>query len=164
MKLSTFLLISALSALSAVTSPAAELKALILDGQNNHDVWPKSTLMMRRYLLDSGIFSEVDVARTNYLSKGEAHAALLPLANSGVEGVFEKQPRTDPDFAPDFSKYDLVVSNFGHGAASWPAATMKAFEDFVAGGGGFVGVHAADNSFPLWTEYSRRQGATSPCS
>jgi hypothetical protein len=31
--------------------PAAEkLKALIVDGQNNHKVWPKSTVMMKQYL------------------------------------------------------------------------------------------------------------------
>lgn len=142
----------------STSSGQKDLKALIVDGQNNHAVWPKSTLMMRQYLLDTGIFTQVDVARTKYLYKGEAHEALLPLANSGVEGVFDKQPKTDPDFAPEFSKYDLVVSNFGHNAASWPAATMKSFEDYVAGGGGFVSVHAADNSFPLWTEYNKMIG------
>ena len=28
----------------------AKLKALILDGQNNHYVWPKTSMMMKDYL------------------------------------------------------------------------------------------------------------------
>ncbi|SHN32567.1 hypothetical protein SAMN04488057_12066 [Cyclobacterium lianum] len=30
------------------------LKALIVDGQNNHAVWPKSTIMMKQYLEETG--------------------------------------------------------------------------------------------------------------
>jgi thiol-disulfide isomerase/thioredoxin len=51
-----------------------------------------------------------------------------------------------------------VVSNFGHGAADWPKKTQKAFEEYVGGGGGFVVVHAADNSFPKWKEYNKMFG------
>ena len=41
--------------LLALTANAeTRLKALILDGQNNHDVWPKSTVMMKQYLEESG--------------------------------------------------------------------------------------------------------------
>jgi hypothetical protein len=57
-----------------------ELKALIVDGQNNHAVWPKSTIMMRQYLEKTGLF-EVDVARTRYIWKWEREKAFLPLAN-----------------------------------------------------------------------------------
>jgi hypothetical protein len=28
----------------------AQIKALIVDGQNNHAVWPKSSIMMTQYL------------------------------------------------------------------------------------------------------------------
>lgn len=31
-------------------SADAKLKVLIVDGQNNHEVWPKSTIMMKQYL------------------------------------------------------------------------------------------------------------------
>ncbi len=133
-----------------------KMKALIVDGQNNHKVWPKSTIMMKQYLEDTGLF-EVDVARTKYLWRGEEHGDFLPLAKAG-QSEFHQQPKTDPDFKPDFSKYDLVVNNFGWKAANWPPQTRKAFEDFVAKGGGFVCVHAADNSWPLWQEYNRMIG------
>jgi uncharacterized protein len=57
------------------------------------------------------------------------------------------------DFKPDFAKYAVVVSNYN--GADWSAETKKAFEKYVAGGGGFVSVHAADNSFPNWKEYNK---------
>ena len=50
---------------SVPLSAAEKLKALIVDGQNNHLVWPKSSVMMRQYLEETGLF-EVDVARTRY--------------------------------------------------------------------------------------------------
>ena len=65
---------------------------------------------------------------------------------------------TDPDFKPDFSSYDVVVSNFGHGAAPWPEESQKAFEEYVSSGGGFVVVHAANNSFPNWPAYNEMIG------
>ena len=90
---------------------AEKLKALIVDGQNNHAVWPKSTIMMKQYLEETGLF-EVEVARTKFIWKWEREQSWLPLAKAGKsEGL--KQPKPDPDFAPDFTKYDLVVSNFG---------------------------------------------------
>jgi len=137
-------------------SADAGLKALIVDGQNNHAVWPKSTIMMRQYLEETGLF-DVDIARTRYTWKAEREQAFLPLAGVG-ETVNLKQPKTDPNFKPDFSKYDVVISNFGHKAADWPKTTQKAFEDYVKNGGGFVVVHAADNSFPNWKEYNRMIG------
>ena len=115
-------------------SPAAEPphRALIVDGQNNHGCWPKTTPMMRKYLEDTGLF-RVDVV--THAPKGE-----------------------DPSFQPAFADYDVVVSNFGHGAAEWPAATKAAFEAYVRDGGGFVAVHAADNSFPKWPAYNEMIG------
>ncbi|MBM3866913.1 MAG: ThuA domain-containing protein, partial [Verrucomicrobia bacterium] len=40
-------LLACLTFLAAVTAPAtpAKLRVLIIDGQNNHTVWPKSTAM-----------------------------------------------------------------------------------------------------------------------
>jgi type 1 glutamine amidotransferase len=114
---------------AAATAP---LKALIVDGQNNHGNWPQTTKMMKKYLEDSGVFT-VDVV--THAPKGE-----------------------DPAFKPVFKDYAVVVSNFGHGAAAWPAETRAAFEDYVRGGGGFVAVHAADNSFPDWVAYNQMIG------
>jgi len=111
---------------------AEKMRALIVDGQNNHACWPKTTQMMKKYLEDSGLFT-VDVV--THAARGE-----------------------DPTFAPAFADYRVVVSNFGHGAAEWPAATKAAFEQYVQGGGGFVVVHAADNSFPKWPAYNAMIG------
>ena len=124
------------STVVAVVCPAAEpggvqeprRKALIVDGQNNHANWPQTTRMMKQYLEESGRFT-VDVV---------THAPKGP----------------DPSFAPSFEDYAVVVSNFGHGAAPWADETKAAFEAFVRGGGGFVAVHAADNSFPEWPAYN----------
>jgi len=104
-----------------------KIKVLIVDGQNNHSVWPKTSEMMRKYLIDSGMFT-VDLART---------------APQG----------TDPNFKPDFSKYQLVVSNYNGDA--WPEETQKAFEKFISNGGGLVVVHAADNAFPEWDAWNK---------
>ncbi|NJX15885.1 ThuA domain-containing protein [Tamlana crocina] len=128
-----------------------KIKVLIVDGQNNHSVWPKSTIMMKQYLEETGLF-EVDIARTKYLTNSERFKDWLLLANAG-EGT-EGKPKTDPDFGPKFKNYDVVISNFGYKAASWPEKTQRAFEKFVRKGGGFVSVHAADNSFPNWKAYN----------
>jgi type 1 glutamine amidotransferase len=120
----------ALIAVSSVAAAAEPLKALIVDGQNNHNVWPKTTQMMKRYLEETKLFA-VDVATT------------------AKEG-------TDPSFRPDFSKYDVVVSNYN--GADWPKETQEAFVKYIAGGGGFVVVHAANNSFGNWKEYNEMIG------
>ncbi|TWT49905.1 Trehalose utilization [Thalassoglobus neptunius] len=136
-------------------SHAADLKALIIDGQNNHGDWPKTTFMMKKYLEETGLF-DVDLARTKYTWKGEQH--LPEYSIPGFETEATPQPKADPDFKPDFSKYDVVVSNFGFNAAPWPKETQEAFEEFVRNGGGLVIVHAADNSFGDWPEYNQMIG------
>jgi hypothetical protein len=60
----------------------APLKALIVDGQNNHEVWPKSTIMMKQYLEETGLF-KVDIYRTRFTWKGEREKEYLPLAGVG---------------------------------------------------------------------------------
>lgn len=132
------------------------IRALIIDGQNNHGAWPKTTMMMKHYLETTGLYT-VDIARTKYTWQGDDLLAQYPL-NDGVERQAKKEPVADPDFNPDFSKYQVVISNFGFGAAAWPEATQKRFEQFVANGGGLVVVHAADNSFGDWGAYNRMIG------
>jgi type 1 glutamine amidotransferase len=88
--------------------------------------------MMKKYLQDSGLFT-VDVV--THAPHGE-----------------------DPNFKPAFANYAVVVSNFGHGAAAWPAETRSALEDFMRSGGGLVVVHAADNSFPDWVAFNEMIG------
>jgi type 1 glutamine amidotransferase len=137
-------------------SAEAKLKVLIIDGQNNHEVWPKSTIMMKQYLEETGLFT-VDIKRTQFTWKAGREKAYLPLAGVG-ETQDLKEPKTDPDFILSFKKYDVVVSNFGWKAADWPKETQKALEKYMKSGGGFVSVHAADNSFPTWLEYNKMIG------
>jgi len=144
------------SALLLSLSAQAKLKALIIDGQNNHTVWPKSTIMMKQYLEDTGLF-EVDIDRTCFTWKAQREKEFLPLAGVG-ETEDLKKSKTDPGFNPSFDRYDVVISNFGHGAADWPKATQQALEKYMKAGGGLVVVHAADNSFPNWTEYNKMIG------
>ena len=53
----TLLLTTGLAAIATTTLRSKQddtkpvLRALILDGQNNHAVWPKATVMLRSYLL-----------------------------------------------------------------------------------------------------------------
>ena len=103
-----------------------KIKALIIDGQNNHN-WKVTTPVLKAALESSGMFT-VDVATR----------------------------KSDEDFKPDFSKYGVVVSNYN--GKEWPEPVMKAFEDYVGNGCGFVSVHAADNSFPKWAEYNKMIG------
>lgn len=143
-------------ALALPASAAEKLKALIVDGQNNHAVWPKSTIMMKEYLEGSGLF-EVEVARTRFISNYKREEAWLPLAGTGESEKTEK-PVPDPDFSPDFTQYSIVVSNFGYGAADWPEATRRNLETYMKNGGGLVVVHAANNSWGNWAEFNRMIG------
>ncbi len=107
-----------------------KISVLLIDGQNNHN-WKATTPLIQQILEGSGKF-EVEVNTS-------------PGPGESMDS-----------FGPDFSKYDVVVSNYN--GQSWSGHTQKAFETFVAGGGGFVSVHAADNSFPRWGAYNRMIG------
>ena len=137
------------------SSPAVEaelIPVLIVDGQNGyHGDWPKITAMMKSYLEGTGKF-KVDVARSRFTMNGGL-VKDFPL-NNGKEYKDFKESKTDPDFKPDFSKYKLVVNNFGFNAASWPEETKTAFVEYMNNGGGLVSVHAADNCFPQWKAVS----------
>jgi uncharacterized protein len=105
----------------------APLKALIVDGQNNHD-WKSTTPVMKRLLEASGVFS-VDVATS-------------PAQGADMSG-----------FSPDFAAYRVVLMNYNGDA--WPQKTQDALVRYMNGGGGMVVVHAADNSFPEWGEFNK---------
>lgn len=146
-----------LFALAAETLPAQEpLRALIIDGQNNHVMWPKTTAMMKSYLEQTGRF-DVDVERTQYTWQGGELLKEYPL-DDGQQYQELEEPKSDPDFRPSFSDYDVVISNFGWKAAPWPPETKAALEKYVNDGGGLVIVHAADNSFGDWLEFNRMIG------
>lgn len=118
-------------ALFGLNAAAQEkIKALIVDGQNNH-AWKTTTPLLKQIFESSGRFT-VDVATSP--EKGKDMSA----------------------FSPDFKAYGVVVSNYN--GDEWPAATKKAFVDYVSNGGGFVVYHAADNAFSRWPEYNQMIG------
>ncbi|QDT02883.1 Trehalose utilization [Rubripirellula lacrimiformis] len=147
----------ALAIVPAAWSTADDkLKCLIIDGQNNHAAWPKTTAMMKSFLEDTGRFT-VDVARTQFTWKGGDLLKQYPL-DDGKNYQDLPEPKTDPNFKPNFADYDVVLSNFGWKAAAWPSETKTALDDYIRGGGGLVIVHAADNSFGDWDAFNEMIG------
>ncbi len=132
------------------------IKTLIVDGQNNHEQWPKISSMLKDYLEETDLFA-VDIVRSTYTWKGELLISEFPIDGLKATTALEN-PGPDPDFSPDFSKYDVVISNFGWNASNWPKTTQKAFETYMKDGGGLVVFHAADNSFPDWEAYNKMIG------
>ncbi len=127
----------------AVTTQAADkLKVLIIDGQNNHK-WAITTPVIKASLEASGVFS-VDVSTSPPEKK-----KVKPEEVAGLAAQWEA-------WRPKFSDYAVVLSNYN--GERWPAAVEKAFLDYVSGGGGFVCVHAANNSFSDWPEYNKMIG------
>ena len=115
------------------TVAAEKLDLLLIDGQNNHD-WKATTPVLSSLLQRTGRF-RVTVATT-------------PPAKS--------PPDAWNDFRPEFSKYDVVVSNYN--GELWPEPVRTGLEEFVNGGGGLVIVHAANNAFPEWDEWNQMIG------
>lgn len=79
------------------------------------------------------------------------------------QGIFEtdvvqmKEDNTlDESFAPDFSKYKVVVLNIDD--VKWSDKTKESFEKYVKTGGGVVVVHETDNAFPEWKAYNLMTG------
>lgn len=151
----------------AETQTQEKLKALIIDGENNHGIWPKSTFMMKDYLEQTGLF-DVDIARKQYNWVGPHHNVkgldsieqLLELYpfDDGVKRTSLDSTRFDPKFNPDFSKYDVVVNNLGWKSSHWPEQTKKNFVNFIKGGGGLIIVHAASNAWGDWDDYNKMIG------
>jgi type 1 glutamine amidotransferase len=114
----------------AFTAHAAPLKVLLIDGQNNHQ-WKTTSPELKAILDETKLFAvEVSTA-----------------------------PEKGGDFSawrPKFSDYAVVVSNYN--GEPWPESVRADFEKYVRGGGGFVPVHAADNSFPEWPAYNEMIG------
>jgi type 1 glutamine amidotransferase len=120
-------LLGLLLSLGLVTAAAAApMKALIVDGQNNHN-WRETTPHLKKLLEQTGLFT-VDVLTTP--DKGQDFS----------------------QFRPQFAGYQVVVLNYT--GDDWPAPAKDALEKYVAGGGGLVIFHAADNAFPDWPAYN----------
>lgn len=129
------LLLTGIAALltSTASAQAAKIVALIVDGQNNHK-WDITTPVLRHALESSGAFT-------------------VMVSTAPAKGA----PKEAWDaWKPKFSDYGVVVSNYN--GEPWPEAVRNDFDAYVSGGGGFVSIHAANNSFPDWKEYNRMIG------
>lgn len=149
-----------------VVEAPTKLKALIIDGQNNHYIWPKASMMMKDYLEETELF-EVDIHRMDSVwlgrkynqSRPEPYTSFIekyPL-DSTKYGI-SSEPIKTSDFTFDFSSYDLVLSNLGADSPLWPEATRKNFEKYLSEGGGLVIVHAANNAWGEWDEFNKMIG------
>tara|TARA_R110002096_G_scaffold435516_1_gene661160 strand:+ start:3325 stop:4368 length:1044 start_codon:yes stop_codon:yes gene_type:complete len=143
-----------------------KLKVLIIDGQNNHYVWPKTTMIMRSYLEQTGLF-DVEIKHTDTIWLGvkynpnrpgtlEKYIHEFPLDSS--KHIISYEPTKNSNFNIEFSNYDLIVSNFGFQAADWPDDTKRDFENYMNNGGGLVVVHAANNAWGNWAEFNKMTG------
>lgn len=124
------LLVSLVPLVVSCSHAADKIRVLIIDGQNNH-AWQQTTPVLKQILEHTGMFV-VDVATT-------------PPAKGDMKS-----------FKPKFGDYKVIVSNYN--GEPWSDETKAAFEAYVKGGGGFVSVHAANNSFPEWKAYNEMIG------
>ena len=117
----TLLLLACAASLSA----AAPIRVMLLDGESGgtYHAWRETTPVLKKELEQTGLF--------------QVEVVTAPPSGGDFSG-----------FKPDFSKYDVVVSNLD--SPTWPLELEKAFEQYMKNGGGFVSVHAADNAFPAW--------------
>ena len=121
---------------AALTSRAASpIRVMILDGESGgpYHQWQIVTPVLKKELDETGLF-QVDVVTA-------------PLAGGNFT-----------TFNPEFEKYQVVVFNYDAPDDRWPAELKTSFEKYVAGGGGFVSVHAADNAFAGWTAFNEMIG------
>lgn len=123
----------ALVAVFAGFGSAAELKALVITGQDGSHDWAKTSPMLKAMLEQTGLF-DVDVY-TSPPKGGDMSA-----------------------FQPTFDGVDVVVMAYGYNGDPWPEDVNAAFEKYVREGGGLVIYHAADNAFPEWKEYNEMIG------
>lgn len=133
--LASLLLCSSLSA-------AEKINVLLIDGQNNHK-WDITSPILKSSLEASGHFA-VTVSTTP------------PEKKKAKPEEVDALPERWKAWKPNFAAYDVVISNYN--GELWPEDVRTAFEKFVADGGGFVAIHAADNSFPEWPEYNKMIG------
>lgn len=108
------------------------IRVLLIDGQSiNHKHWKEWTPILLRQLDDSGLF-RVDISTS-------------PMKGESLD-----------KFNPKFKDYDVIVSTYD--GDIWSTRMQKNLEKYVAAGGGFVVIHAADNAFPDWEAYNAMIG------
>jgi type 1 glutamine amidotransferase len=132
MKAIHILLVSLILSVPAIDAGAQKkIRTMIATGQDGSHWWEGGCDAVRQILENTGLFT-VEIIKTP--------------ARGGDMTLYK----------PDFSKYDLVVINYG--GATWPEETREKFEKFVAGGGGVVVIHSSVIPMADWPEYNRMTG------
>lgn len=128
-------LLAALALLAGQAPAATPIRVMLLDGESGGPwhKWRLTTPVLKKALEDAGLFT-VDVVTA-------------PAAEGTLTG-----------FNPPFGDYGVIVMNYDAPDERWPADLKAAFESYVAGGGGLVIVHAADNAFSGWPEFNEMIG------
>ncbi len=126
-------MIVACSLAGVLVRTAAPIRVMLLDGESAgpYHRWQLTSPLLKQALGETGLFAVTVVT------------APSPDARA---------------FAPDFSRADVVVLNYDAPDDRWSDAIKASFERFVAGGGGLVVVHAADNAFPHWAAFNEMIG------
>lgn len=127
------LMLAFVCACGVVDAAPQQIKVMLLDGQNNHN-WKSTSPVLKAALEMSGRFT-VDVC-----------------TSPGKKTSREEWAK----FQPDFSKYDVILSNYN--GRMWAEPVQKSFVKYMKEGGGLVVIHAADNSFGKWDEYNKMIG------
>lgn len=109
----------------ATRQPA--IKTLMITGQDGSHYWKGACEALKQILENSGMF-QVDYAIT-------------PDFGGDIS-----------TFRPSFEGYGLVVINYG--GATWIEPVRKAFEKYVAEGGGVVIIHSSVVPMADWKEYN----------
>jgi type 1 glutamine amidotransferase len=96
------------------------------------------------------------------------HKGGVPAANKAIELMGKETGAFEAHFSRDYevldpkvlAGYDAIVLNSTAHIVIPDEAKKKALLDYVAGGGGVVGIHAAIDMFRSWPEGARVVGAT----
>lgn len=136
MKIARLSLWIALVILTALPWPCfaeSPIKVMIIGGQNNHD-WKKSTPFLKEMLDKNGHFEAVvNNAPANFTT-----------------------PEAGQAWQPRFSDFGCVLLDYN--GQMWPDRVKEDFVKYVAGGGGVVVVHAANNAFTGWKDFEQMVG------
>jgi hypothetical protein len=117
-------------------APAAgRIPVMLLDGEQGgtYHAWQQTSPYLKRMLDETGLF--------------DVEVVTAPPAT----GDFTT-------FRPAWNKYRAIVANYDVPDERWPDELKATFEKYMAEGGGFVSVHAADNAFPKWRAYNQMIG------
>ena len=105
--------------------------ALIITGQSNSHDWQASSPVLKQILDNTGMFN--------------CEIMTTPAKSGDMNS-----------FAPDFSKYKLVVVDYE--GDPWSEATNTGFVNYVSNGGGVIIYHGSSIAFPDWKEYNEITG------